>query len=93
MQARAALLLCSLALTACATPRPAAPTTGTHHVWLRAYALGALGGGELDVRDYCPAGVTRELSLGTSWATLGISLLTLGVYTPREVKVQCAAPP
>jgi hypothetical protein len=57
---------------------------------LPAYALGALGGGNLDVRDHCPRGALRELSVGSSWATLGVSLATLGVYTPREVRVSCA---
>jgi hypothetical protein len=60
---------------------------------LPAYAFGAIGGGDLDVRDYCPSGVASELSVGSSWATLGVSLATLGVYTPREARVRCASPP
>lgn len=60
-------------------------------VWLPTYALGAIGGGDLDVRDLCPSGAADELSVGSSWATLGVSVATLGVYTPREAKVRCAA--
>jgi hypothetical protein len=82
---RAALLCCCLSLTGCATQRPA-----TRTVWLPAYGFGAFGGSELDVRDVCPSGAISELSVGSSWATLGISLITLGVYTPREAKVRCA---
>jgi hypothetical protein len=69
---------------------------GGHHqsvrrVWLPAYVFGAVGGGDLDVRDYCASGVAEELSVGSSWATLGVSLATVGIYTPREVKLRCAA--
>jgi len=60
-------------------------------VWLPAYAFGAFGGGDLDVRDLCASGSADELSVGSTWGTLGVSLATLGVYTPREVKVRCAA--
>ncbi|HEY3666406.1 MAG TPA: hypothetical protein VGL19_10415 [Polyangiaceae bacterium] len=60
-------------------------------VWLPAYAFGALGGGDLDVRDLCASGGVDELSVGSTWGTLGVSLVTLGVYTPREAKVRCAA--
>ena len=60
-------------------------------VWLPAYAFGAIGGGDLDVRDVCASGVADELSVGSSWATLGVSLATLGVYTPREARVRCAS--
>jgi hypothetical protein len=75
-------------VVACAAERPA-----TRTVWLPTYAFGAIGGGDLDVRDYCPSGAISELSIGSSWATLGVSLATLGVYTPREAKVRCAAVP
>jgi hypothetical protein len=79
------LLGCCLATVSCAAQRPAARS-----VWLPAYAFGAIGGGDLDVRDYCPSGAISELSVGSTWATLGVSLATLGVYTPREAKVRCA---
>gem|GEM_PF-4495265 len=87
MQVRAALLCCCLAvgLVACGAHRPAARTH-----WLPTYAFGAIGGGDLDVRDLCPSGAITELSVGSSWATLGVSLATLGVYTPREARVRCA---
>lgn len=72
-------------LASCASQRPV-----TRTVWLPSYGFGAFGGGDFDVRDVCPSGAIRELSVGSSWATLGISLATLGVYTPREAKVRCA---
>jgi hypothetical protein len=85
MQARQLLLAFTLALSACAPHRQ-----NVRRVWLPAYGFGAFGGGDLDVRDVCASGAADELSVGSTWATLGISLATLGIYTPREVRVQCA---
>lgn len=59
-------------------------------MWLHTYAFGAIGGGDVDVRDVCASGEARELSVGSTWATLGVSVATLGIYTPREVRVSCA---
>lgn len=84
MVRRVAILCSWLALVSCAAPRPQVKAT-----WLPAWGFGAFGGGDLDVRDLCPNGTIRELSLGTTWATLGVSVATLGVYTPREAKVRC----
>jgi hypothetical protein len=86
VQVRATLLCCclGLGLVACGAHRPAARTH-----WLPTYAFGAIGGGDLDVRDLCPSGAISELSIGSTWATLGVSLATLGVYTPREARVRC----
>ncbi len=87
MQVRVALLCSCLGLVGCAGHRPAVRT-----IWVPAYAFGAIGGGDLDVRDLCASGDADELSLGSTWATLGVSLATLGVYTPREARVRCTAP-
>jgi len=84
VQVRAALLC--LGLLGCAAHRPDVRT-----VWLPTYAFGAIGGGDLDVRDLCASGAADELSVGSTWATLGVSVVTLGVYTPREARVRCAA--
>jgi hypothetical protein len=78
-------LVLALASTGCA-----AYQSTTRHVWLPAYLFGSIGGGDLDVRDVCPSGRAEQLSVGASWRTLGVSLVTLGVYTPREAKVRCA---
>jgi hypothetical protein len=78
------LLLC-VALSGCGASQP-----GVRKVWLPAYAFGTLDGGDLDVRDVCPASHAEELAVGSSWSTFGISVATLGVYTPREARVKCA---
>jgi hypothetical protein len=90
VQLRATLLCFSLGLglVACGAHRSAARTH-----WLPTYAFGSIGGGDLDVRDVCPSGAISELSVGSTWATLGVSLATLGVYTPREARVRCAPRP
>ena len=87
MQARAALAALCLSLSSCA-----ASAANVQRVWLPAYAFGAFGGGDVDVRDLCASGRVRELSVGSTWRTLAISAATLGVYTPREARLQCAAP-
>ncbi len=84
MQAQIALLFLSLSAVACAAPGPA-----VRRVWLPTYLFGAIGGGDLDVRDVCASGAADQLSVGSSWSTLGVSFVTLGVYTPREAKLRC----
>ena len=86
MHARLALFWLSLSMVACA-----APAASVQRVWLPTYLFGAIGGGDLDVRDVCPSGAADQLSVGSSWGTLGVSFVTLGVYTPREAKVRCVA--
>lgn len=78
------MALC-VGLSACAAGRQ-----GVRSLWLHAYAFGAIGGGDVDVRDVCASGKARELSVGSTWGTLSVSVATLGVYTPREVRVSCA---
>lgn len=82
---RLAILALSFSVSACAAQRPEVRT-----LWLPAYGFGIFDGGTLDLRDVCPSGGAEELSIGSSWASLGISAATLGVYTPREVRVRCA---
>jgi len=67
----------------------AAPRAGTRVMWLPTYLYGAIGGGDVDVRDVCASGKARDLAVGQSVATLGIAVATLGIYTPREARVRC----
>jgi hypothetical protein len=83
--ARFPLLWLLLSVLGCAAHGEA-----VHRVWLPTYLFGSIGGGDLDVRDVCPSGRAAELSLGSSFGTLGVSVVTLGIYTPREAKVRCA---
>ena len=55
------------------------------------YLLGTLGTYVLDIRGLCP-GRTAEIERTSTPGTLAMSLLTLGIYTPHELRVRCAAP-
>ena len=55
-----------------------------------AYLFGSIGGGDVDVRDLCVSGRAESLAVSSSLGTIGVSVATLGVYTPRLVKVRCA---
>jgi hypothetical protein len=85
VRVRFALFWLCLGVAACAAPGQA-----IEKVWLPTYLFGAIGGGDLDVRDVCPSGRAEELSVGATWSTLGVSIATLGVYTPRQARVRCA---
>ncbi|HVY27571.1 MAG TPA: hypothetical protein VHB79_13535 [Polyangiaceae bacterium] len=87
MPTRAVLAALFLSLTACA-----APSREVRRVWLPAYGFGAFGGGDVDVRDVCGSGRASEISVGSTWRTLAVSVVTLGVYTPREARLRCAPP-
>jgi len=76
-----------LAAAACGAPE----ATGTR-VLMPSYLLGTLGAYALDVRGLCP-GRTAEVELASTPGTIAMSLLTLGIYTPRELRVRCDGPP
>ncbi|MFO0570656.1 MAG: hypothetical protein U0263_33780 [Polyangiaceae bacterium] len=58
--------------------------------WAHHYLLGAVGEAEVDVRDHCSTGRAREIWVGEDVLTLGVSIVTLGIYTPRKVAIVCA---
>ena len=84
---------CSLAMLSCAGAAPRGPAAPIHDHWLPGYVLGIWGKSELDVRDDCPDTGAASVRVGATWATLAITVVTLGIYTPREVRVQCRAHP
>lgn len=90
-------LVAALALTVCGcatTFRDArAPAGVERSEWANFYLIGLVGEAEVDVRDHCPTGRAREVWIGEDVLTLGVSLITLGIYTPRKVAITCAAPP
>lgn len=75
----------------CAAALPA--RTPAHLHWVPGYAFGLWGKADLDVRDDCPSTGAESVRIGTTWSTLLVSAATLGVYTPREVRVHCKAQP
>ena len=87
-------LLTALALPGCfkATFTDARhPEPAETSVAYRSYFLaGAVGSGDVDVRDYCRSGVARQVRTESSFGTMLISVLTVGIYTPRVVTITCA---
>jgi len=73
----------------CAAALPASTPAREH--WVPGYAFGLWGKADLHVRDDCPSAGAESVRVGTTWATLLVSVATLGVYTPREVRVRCRA--
>jgi hypothetical protein len=78
--------LCSFG---CAAALPA--SAPAHRHWVPGYVFGLWGKAELDVRDDCPSSGAESVRIGTTWSTLLVSAATLGMYTPREVRVHCRA--
>jgi hypothetical protein len=76
----------------CAGSAPAAQAPTRNH-WLPGYVFGIWGKAELDVRDDCPTAGAARVRVGTTWSTLLVSVVTLGLYTPREVTVHCRSVP
>jgi hypothetical protein len=75
----------------CAGTPPAQAPTRNH--WLPGYVFGIWGKAELDVRDDCPTAGAARIRVGATWSTLLVSLVTLGLYTPRQVTVHCRSVP
>jgi len=61
--------------------------------WAPAYVFGIWGKAEHDVRDDCPSRGASGVRIGATWSTLLVSVVTLGMYTPREVEVRCRTQP
>ena len=89
-RALAAVWACALALAGCASANADLhPPRVTEAHWVSSYVLGVWGTAEFDIRDDCPSGVAESVRIGPTWATLLVSIGTLGLYTPREVIVHC----
>jgi len=91
---RGRLLLGALALAllpAChATFRdPKVPAGKEHAVWSKFYLVGLVGHARIDIRDYCPSGRVHEVETAEDFKTALLTVLTVGIYAPREVYITC----
>jgi hypothetical protein len=78
--------------TACATP-----SSGERRVLLPSYLFGTLEQRTFDARDLCSGRLTK-FEFASTPSTVALSVVTLGIYTPRELWLRCedetrAAPP
>jgi hypothetical protein len=55
---------------------------------LPSYLFGTLEQQEFDLRDLCDGRMT-ELEFTSTPATVALSVVTLGVYTPHELRLRC----
>jgi hypothetical protein len=69
---------------------PRVPAGEQKSRWADFFVLGAVGHEEVDIRDYCASARAREVVLGADVFTVLVSVVTLGIYTPRKVTVTCA---
>ena len=88
LQRVAQAALFTLLCTACAGTQTA-PKSVTEKRWVPAYVFGIFGAKALDIRDVCASGVAQQVSIRTTPATLALGIVTFGIYTPQEVKIQC----
>lgn len=81
-----------LSLTAChASFRDARyPAAEEKTEWANFYLYGIVGHAEVDVRDLCKSGYAREVYLSSDILTIGVTVVTLGIYVPRKVTITCA---
>lgn len=92
----AAALLTAMVSTGCykatfvAEPG-AAKRAPDHEEWEDHYLFGTTGKTDIDVQRYCPNGV-GAVRTGGNAGTTTLSIVTLGVYTPRKVYIACSDP-
>ena len=68
---------------------PKARASVEHDEWTDFFLFGLVGSEEVDVRRYCEDPPAR-VRTGGNFGTGIVSLLTLGIYTPRKFYVTCA---
>jgi hypothetical protein len=93
---RLAALAMTVALSsACAThaikysnPKAAAASGTVHEVNQAFFLWGLAGGDEIDLDRMCPAGV-RRIESRHSAGDQFLSLITVGIYSPMSVDVEC----
>jgi hypothetical protein len=63
----------------------------THDEWTNFYVFGLVGSEKVDVRPFCPGGDVAAVQTGGNFVTGLVSVVTIGIYTPRKVYVTCPA--
>jgi hypothetical protein len=70
----------------------AGPARGESHTRTGSlYLLGTVGELEADVRDYCGTRPAVEVQTFGTIFTGAVTVATLGIYSPRQVRIVCAA--
>jgi hypothetical protein len=70
---------------------PSAVRGVEHDEWTSFFLFGLVNEKTIDVHHFCPNGDVAQIQTGANFGTGLVSILTLGIYTPRKVYVTCAA--
>lgn len=81
-------LLLSWAACSAGCAQRIAPST-VREVSVHEYLFGAFGGSTLDARDLCPSGGVAEFEIRRDAGSYLVSILSLGLYLPHQVRVRC----
>jgi hypothetical protein len=91
-----ALALGALVLNGCFTHdlRDARYAAGTRHQeWTNHFFWGLVGHETVDAGKWCGGGEVAGFGTGANGGTWFVSLITLGIYSPKTVWVDCSAGP
>jgi hypothetical protein len=66
------------------------PAEARQDVWLDGFLFGLVGSGEVDTRFFCESGPAK-VGVYTNAGTWALTVLSLGIYTPKKAAVTCAA--
>jgi hypothetical protein len=82
-----ALVLTCAALSAGCTPHAVRPQV--YRAWVNGFAFGMIGSRGVDVRDVCPSGEATLVRTRQTVATVALSVVSVGLYTPRQMELHC----
>lgn len=71
---------------------PRAVAGEEHDRWSDFFVFGLVGTEDFDTRDYCEHDDVAEVRTGANFGTAAVSVLTIGIYTPRKFYITCAKP-
>lgn len=92
--ARAAVLALLLATAACyhsIVKTNLQPGTQTHHIGFATSWINGLVPARVDASQYCVGSRWAMVETQTSFVNGLVRLLTLGIYSPMDVRITCAA--
>lgn len=69
------------------------PSGLTEHLWHNYFFWGLAGHPTVDVRQHCGGADVHEVILARNFGTWTLSLLTVGLYSPRKTLLRCAVHP
>ena len=87
------LLVACFALTGCGSTVRAydVRSVGDEHTqWSSFFLAGSVGEANVDVERVCgPGGTAAEMGVGHNVFTVALTVVTLGIYTPRVAYLTC----